>query len=38
MLGVRAASGAATVPQVFIGGKLVGGADQLAGYLAQHSN
>jgi len=36
MQGVRAASGAATVPQVFMGGKLVGGADQLAEYLEQH--
>jgi peroxiredoxin/glutaredoxin len=36
MQGVRAASGAATVPQVFIDGKLVGGADQLASYLEQH--
>lgn len=34
MQGVRAASGTATVPQVYIGGKLVGGADQLAEYLA----
>jgi glutaredoxin-like protein len=29
MQGVKAASGAATVPQVFIDGKLIGGADQL---------
>ncbi len=36
MQGVRAASGAATVPQVYLDGKLVGGADQLAGYLAEH--
>ena len=34
MQGVKAASGAATVPQVFIGGRLVGGADQLASFLA----
>jgi peroxiredoxin/glutaredoxin len=34
MQGVKAASGTATVPQVYIGGKLVGGADQLAEYLA----
>ncbi len=32
MQGVRAASGAATVPQVFIGGALIGGADQLEKY------
>jgi glutaredoxin-like protein len=36
MQGVKAASGAATVPQVFIGGKLIGGADQLSSFLAQH--
>jgi glutathione-dependent peroxiredoxin len=30
MQGVKAAAGKATVPQVFIDGKLVGGADQLA--------
>jgi glutaredoxin-like protein len=36
MQGVKAASGAATVPQVFLDGKLVGGADQLSEYLAQH--
>lgn len=34
MQGVKAASGVATVPQVFVGGKLVGGADQLAEYLS----
>jgi glutaredoxin-like protein len=34
MRGVRAASGVATVPQIFIEGKLIGGADQLAQYLA----
>src|SRR5581483_11006828 len=36
MRGVKAASGASTVPQVFIGGKLVGGADQLAQFLEAH--
>jgi glutathione-dependent peroxiredoxin len=36
MRGVKAASGAATVPQVFIGGRLVGGADQLARFLEAH--
>ena len=36
MQGVKAASGAATVPQVFFDGKLVGGADQLSEDLAQH--
>jgi peroxiredoxin/glutaredoxin len=35
MQGVKAASGAATVPQVFMGGKLIGGADKLAAYLGQ---
>jgi glutaredoxin-like protein len=34
MRGVKAASGVATVPQIFIEGKLIGGADQLAQYLA----
>jgi peroxiredoxin/glutaredoxin len=34
MQGVRAASGAATVPQIFLGGTLVGGADQLSDYLS----
>lgn len=33
MQGVKAASGAATVPQVFVNGKLIGGADQLATHL-----
>jgi glutaredoxin-like protein len=33
MKGVKAAAGAATVPQVFIDGKLIGGAEQLAKYL-----
>jgi glutaredoxin-related protein len=36
MLGVRAASGAATLPQVFLGGQLLGGADQLTEYLSTH--
>jgi glutaredoxin-like protein len=35
MQGVKAASGAATVPQVFIEGRHIGGADQLADYLTQ---
>lgn len=35
MQGVKAASGTATVPQVFIDGKLVGGADQLEKFFAQ---
>jgi len=34
MQGVKAASGKATTPQVFIEGKLVGGADQLTEYLS----
>jgi peroxiredoxin/glutaredoxin len=34
MQGVKAASGTATVPQVFIDGKLIGGADQLEQFLA----
>jgi glutathione-dependent peroxiredoxin len=34
MQGVRAASGAATVPQVFVNGKLVGGSEQLEEFLA----
>ncbi len=33
MQGVKAASGAVTVPQVFMGGELIGSADQLATYL-----
>ena len=37
MQGVKAASGAATVPQIFIGGKLIGGADQLTEFLSQRS-
>ena len=37
MEGVRAASGKATVPQVFMGGRLIGGADQLEQYL-QHQH
>jgi glutathione-dependent peroxiredoxin len=35
MQGVKAASGVATVPQVFIDGKLIGGADQLEKFLAE---
>jgi glutathione-dependent peroxiredoxin len=35
MQGVKAASGAATVPQVFIDGRLIGGADQLAAFLLE---
>jgi peroxiredoxin/glutaredoxin len=34
MQGVRAASGAKTVPQIFIDGKLIGGADQLQEFFA----
>ena len=34
MQGVKAASGIATVPQIFIEGKLIGGADQLTAYLS----
>jgi glutaredoxin-like protein len=37
MQGVKAASGAPTVPQIFINGRLIGGADQLAGYLSSRS-
>lgn len=37
MEGVRAASGKATVPQVFMGGRLIGGADQLEQYLQQQN-
>jgi glutathione-dependent peroxiredoxin len=33
MQGVKAASGTAKVPQVFVDGKLIGGADQLAQFL-----
>jgi glutaredoxin-like protein len=36
MQGVKAASGAATVPQIFIDGRLIGGADELAAYLREH--
>ena len=36
MQGVKAASGAATVPQVFIGGALIGGADELEQYFSSH--
>jgi glutaredoxin-like protein len=34
MQGVKAASGAAKVPQVFVDGKLVGGSEQLEQFLA----
>lgn len=37
MQGVKAAAGTATVPQVFIDGKLIGGADRLAEYLQKVS-
>ncbi len=33
MQGVKAASGASKVPQIFVDGKLIGGADQLAQFL-----
>jgi peroxiredoxin/glutaredoxin len=33
MRGVKAAAGMATVPQIFVDGKLIGGADQLTEYL-----
>jgi glutaredoxin-like protein len=33
MQGVRAATGVATVPQIFVAGKLIGGGDKLAEYL-----
>jgi glutaredoxin-like protein len=36
MNSVRAASGAAKVPQVFIGGKLIGGSDALAEFLKKN--
>ena len=36
MQGVKAASGKATVPQIFFDGKLIGGADQLEEFLAQN--
>jgi len=35
MQGVQAASGVAKVPQVFIGGKLIGGSEELAEYLTR---
>jgi glutathione-dependent peroxiredoxin len=38
MQGVKAASGVATVPQIFIDGKLVGGADQLTDYLSKRKD
>jgi peroxiredoxin/glutaredoxin len=34
MRGVKAATGAATVPQVFMAGKLIGGAEELAAHFA----
>jgi glutaredoxin-like protein len=37
MKAVKAAAGAATVPQVFIDGKLIGGSEQLAEYLQSSS-
>jgi peroxiredoxin/glutaredoxin len=37
MVGVRAATGATTLPQVFIEGKLIGGAEQLAEYLSERA-
>ena len=36
MQGVKAASGATTVPQVFIDGRLIGGADQLQQHFSSH--
>jgi glutaredoxin-related protein len=33
---VRAASGAAKVPQIFIEGKLIGGSDALQGFLVKN--
>jgi glutathione-dependent peroxiredoxin len=33
MQGVKAVSGGTTVPQVFVGGELIGGSDQLAAFL-----
>ena len=37
MKGVKAASGATTVPQIFIGGRLIGSADELAVYMSKQS-
>jgi glutathione-dependent peroxiredoxin len=37
MNSVRAATGAAKVPQVFIGGRLIGGSDALKAYLDEHA-
>jgi glutaredoxin len=37
MQGVKAASGTARVPQVFIDGKLIGGSDQLEKFLSANS-
>ena len=36
MQGVRAASGTATVPQVFIGGKFIGNGEQLSQFIEMH--
>jgi glutaredoxin len=36
MSSVRAASGAAKVPQIFIEGKLIGGSDALQGFLVRN--
>jgi peroxiredoxin/glutaredoxin len=38
MQGVKALSGAATVPQIFIEGRLVGGADQLEAYIRERQS
>jgi glutaredoxin len=38
MQGVRAAAGAATVPQIFIGGRLIGDSQKLSEYLATTDN
>ena len=35
IVSVRAVSGRATVPQVFIGGKHIGGSDDLEAYFAK---
>jgi glutaredoxin-like protein len=37
MSSVRAASGKARVPQIFIDGTLIGGSDELADFLERHS-
>lgn len=36
VVSVRAITGKVTAPQVFIGGKYIGGSEELAAYLAQH--